>query len=33
MEAMKTNFSVGMRFKMKFEGEEVPKKRYYYEKL
>lgn len=28
MEAMKTNFSVGMRFKMKFEGEEVPEQRF-----
>lgn len=28
MESMKINFSVGMRFKMKFEGEEVPEQRF-----
>jgi hypothetical protein len=28
MESMKNNHSIGMRFKMKFEGEEAPEQRY-----
>jgi Auxin response factor len=28
MEAVKTNYSIGMRFKMRFEGEEAPEQRY-----
>ncbi|KAJ4810165.1 Auxin response factor [Rhynchospora pubera] len=28
MEAVKTNYSIGMRFKMRFEGEEAPEQRF-----
>lgn len=28
MEAIKSNYSIGMRFKMRFEGEEAPEQRY-----
>ncbi|KAL9170017.1 hypothetical protein ABFS82_04G117100 [Erythranthe guttata] len=28
MESVKSNYSIGMRFKMKFEGEEAPEQRY-----
>lgn len=28
MESMKNKYSIGMRFKMKFEGEEAPEQRY-----
>lgn len=28
MESLKTNYSIGMRFKMRFEGEEAPEQRY-----
>lgn len=28
LEALKNNFSVGMRFKMRFEGEDSPERRY-----
>lgn len=28
MESVKNNYSIGMRFKMRFEGEEAPEQRY-----
>jgi hypothetical protein len=28
MESIKNNYSIGMRFKMRFEGEEAPEQRY-----
>lgn len=28
MESVKSNYSIGMRFKMTFEGEEAPERRY-----
>lgn len=28
MESLKNNYSIGMRFKMRFEGEEAPEQRY-----
>lgn len=28
MESVKTNYSIGMRFKMRFEGEEAPEQRF-----
>ena len=28
MESVKSNYSIGMRFKMRFEGEEAPEQRY-----
>jgi len=28
MESLKSNHSIGMRFKMRFEGEEAPEQRY-----
>lgn len=35
MESVKNNYSIGMRFKMRFEGEEAPEQRYvfYYQFL
>lgn len=30
MESVKNNYSIGMRFKMRFEGEEAPEQRYVY---
>ena len=30
MESVKNNYSIGMRFKMRFEGEEAPEQRYGY---
>lgn len=30
LEAQNHKLSVGMRFKMRFEGEEVPERRYFY---
>jgi Auxin response factor len=28
MDAIKSNYSIGMRFRMRFEGEEAPEQRY-----
>lgn len=28
MESLKNNYTIGMRFKMRFEGEEAPEQRY-----
>jgi hypothetical protein len=28
MESVKNNYSIGMRFKMRFEGEEAPEQRF-----
>jgi len=28
MESLKNSYSIGMRFKMRFEGEEAPEQRY-----
>ena len=33
LEALKNNFSVGLRFKMKFEGDEAPEKGYAFHRL
>lgn len=33
LEAVNNKFSVGMRFKMRFEGEDSPERRYSYKQL